>query len=49
MQAVRVLGDAAIAINTMLLGASLAKGVAWRAVPCRTTAAVVLSKLLAHL
>ena len=43
MQAARVLGDAAIPINTMLLGASLAKGVAWRAVPHRTTAAVVLS------
>ena len=46
MQAARVLGDAAIPVNTMLLGASLAKGVVWRAVPYRTTAAVVLSKLL---
>ena len=32
IQAASVLGDAAIPINTMLLGASLARGPAWRAV-----------------
>ena len=37
-QAARVLGDAAIPINTMLLGASLARGPSWQAAPPRAVA-----------
>lgn len=46
IQAASVLGDAAIPINTMLLGASLARGPMWRAVPRATLGSIVLSKLL---
>jgi predicted permease len=45
MQASQLMGDAAIPVNTMLLGASLSKGPAWREVPLRLTVAVVLCKL----
>lgn len=45
MQAARVVGDAAIPVNTMLLGASLAKGPDWSAVPARVVGAVVVCKL----
>jgi predicted permease len=45
MQAARLLGDAAIPINTMLLGASLSRGVRCNAVPLGATLGVVLTKL----
>ena len=46
LQAARLLGDAAIPINTMLLGASLSNGPSWHAVPRPTVVGIVLSKLL---
>ena len=46
MQAAGLLGDAAVPLNTMLLGASLAKGPTWRSAPSRVVVGVVLSKLL---
>ena len=46
LQAARMLGTAAIPVNTMLLGASLANGPTWRAVGRPTVAGVVLCKLL---
>ena len=46
MQAARLLGNAAIPINTMLLGASLSKGPTWHAVRRSTIAGVVLCKLV---
>ena len=46
LQAARLLGDAAIPINTMLLGASLSNGPSWHAVPPPTVVGIVLSKLL---
>lgn len=45
LQAAGLLGNAAIPLNTMLLGASLSKGPTWRAVPTRVVTGVVLSKL----
>lgn len=45
MQAAGLLGDAAIPLNTMLLGASLSKGPTWRAVPPRVVTGIVLCKL----
>lgn len=45
LQAARLCGNAAIPLNTMLLGASLSKGPDWHAVPLKTVAGIVLSKL----
>ena len=44
-QAISLLGDASIPLNTMLLGASLSHGPTWSAVPKRVVAGVVLTKL----
>lgn len=46
LQAARLMGNAAIPINTMLLGASLSNGPKWSALPRETAAGIVLSKLL---
>ena len=45
LQAAGLLGDAAIPLNTMLLGASLSGGPSWRVVPLRVVAGIVVSKL----
>jgi len=47
MQAARLLGDAAIPINTMLLGASLSNGPSWDALPRATCGGIVLCKMFA--